>query len=329
MAEGSLLTLLICAGGIYASYITYGYLQEGVYNWENADGVSFKSFSTATLTILLFQTLLSGAYALIATLAKGDTFVPAMEFAIPGFTYIGAMLCSNEALRYVNYPTQVLAKSCKLVPVMLVNVLYYRRKQTLGQYLQVALVTAGIVLFRYKAGKEAGESNTTYGIVLLALSLFMDGVTGPTQEHIRDRYKPSSEQFMLYCNMWAVIYILAGLVFFFDDGFEGIRFLQQPENYNLLLKLAVFSLCGTLGQNFIFLTLRNFGSLALTTVTTTRKFFTILFSVFLYGHVLSMQQWTGVGMVFLGLAVDAYEKSQRSRTTIVATSTNGAKSKAE
>jgi len=56
--------------------------------------------------------------------------------------------------------------------------------------------------------------------------------------------------------------------------------------------------------------------LALTTVTTTRKFFTILFSVFLYGHVLSLQQWTGVSMVFLGLAVDAYAKAKRRSTTV-------------
>eukprot|EP00045_Choanoeca_perplexa_P009420 m.90994 g.90994 ORF g.90994 m.90994 type:complete len:324 (-) comp14888_c0_seq6:1283-2254(-) len=310
MSDGSVSMLLFCAGGIYASYITYGYLQEGVYGWKNADGESFKNISSATLTILLFQTMLSGLYALAATLVKGDTFVPALDFAIPGFTYIGAMLCSNEALRYVNYPTQVLAKSCKLVPVMLVNVLYYHRKQTLGEYIQVALVTSGIVLFRYKAGKEEGESNTTYGIVLLGLSLLMDGITGPTQEYIRDRYKPSSEQFMLYCNMWAVIYILLGL-YCYEDSLEGIRFLLQPENCQLLSNLAIFAVCGTLGQNFIFLTLRNFGSLALTTVTTTRKFFTILFSVFLYGHMLSMQQWAGVAMVFLGLAVDAYYKAQR------------------
>jgi UDP-galactose transporter B1 len=258
MSDGSVLMLLFCAGGIYASYITYGYLQEGVYGWKNEAGESFKDFSTATLTILLFQTLLSGGYALIATLAKGDTFVPALDFALPGFTYIGAMLCSNEALRYVNYPTQVLAKSCKLVPVMLVNVLYYHRKQTVGEYIQVLLVTSGIVLFRYKAGKEEGEGNTTYGIVLLALSLLMDGITGPTQEYIRDRYRPSSEQFMLYCNMWAVIYILIGL-FILPDGFESIRFLLLPQNSELLMNLLIFSVCGTLGQNFIFLTLRHFG----------------------------------------------------------------------
>jgi UDP-galactose transporter B1 len=60
-------------------------------------------------------------------------------------------------------------------------------------------------------------------------------------------------------------------------------------------------------------------------VTTTRKFFTILFSVFLYGHVLSVQQWAGVAMVFLGLAVDAYAKARRRSTTTPLDEKNGKK----
>lgn len=44
-------------------------------------------------------------------------------------------------------------------------------------------------------------------------------------------------------------------------------------------------------------------------MTTTRKLFTILFSVVLHGHYLSGQQWSGVALVFLGLAIDAWEKN--------------------
>jgi drug/metabolite transporter (DMT)-like permease len=168
------------------------------------------------------------------------------------------MLCSNEALKFVNYPTQVLAKSCKLVPVLLVNLVIYRRKQSIWQYLHVTLVTLGILLFRWRAGREAGESNTTYGLLLLAVSLFLDGVTGPTQEWIRDKYRPSSEQFILYCNVWAIVYIVA-LLAVAKDGVEGIVYILSPENSSLLFQVVIFSLCGTFGQNFIFLTLRDFG----------------------------------------------------------------------
>lgn len=58
---------------------------------------------------------------------------------------------------------------------------------------------------------------------------------------------------------------------------EGAAFCQaHPAT---LSSLAWLSLTSALGQNFIFLTIQLFDALVLTTVTTTRKFFTILLSV--------------------------------------------------
>ena len=55
----------------------------------------------------------------------------------------------------------------------------------------------------------------------------------------------------------------------------------------------LFSVLSALGQNFILMTLYRFDSLVLTTITTTRKFFTILASVVWFGHSLGFWQWTG------------------------------------
>jgi UDP-galactose transporter B1 len=38
---------------------------------------------------------------------------PVLSFAPPAFFYIAAMYTSNVALQYIDYPTQVLGKSCK------------------------------------------------------------------------------------------------------------------------------------------------------------------------------------------------------------------------
>lgn len=43
-----------------------------------------------------------------------------------------------------------------------------------------------------------------------------------------------------------------------------------------------------------------FGPLTCSIVTTTRKFFTILGSVILFGNVMSTMQWVGTVLVFLG-----------------------------
>lgn len=66
----------------------------------------------------------------------------------------------------------------------------------------------------------------------------------------------------------------------------------------------MLALCGALGQLFIFLMVAGFGPLACSVVTTTRKFFTVLCSVILFGNVLMPRQWFGAILVFAGLFAD-------------------------
>lgn len=59
-----------------------------------------------------------------------------------------------------------------------------------------------------------------------------------------------------------------------------------------------------MGQLFIFLMVASFGPLACSVVTTTRKFFTVLCSVLLFGNVLVARQWLGAVLVFAALFTD-------------------------
>ncbi|KAH9179264.1 UAA transporter family-domain-containing protein [Lactarius sanguifluus] len=61
------------------------------------------------------------------------------------------------ALSHVSYPAMVLAKSCKLVPVMVMNVILYRRAFARHKYIVVALVTVGITMFMGFGGDGGGK----------------------------------------------------------------------------------------------------------------------------------------------------------------------------
>jgi len=69
-----------------------------------------------------------------------------------------------------------------------------------------------------------------------------------------------------------------------------------------------------LGQLFIFETLQHFGSLTLVTITLTRKLFTMLLSVIVYNHQLTVGQWMGAGVVFAGISVEAFVKRKDVHT---------------
>lgn len=51
------------------------------------------------------------------------------------------------------------------------------------------------------------------------------------------------------------------------------------------------SLASAAGQNFVYFTITSFNPLVCTTISTTRKFFTIVFSVLFFGHPIEASQW--------------------------------------
>ena len=53
--------------------------------------------------------------------SSGQDSTPMTYYALSAFTYLTAMVSSNKALLWVNYPTQVIGKSCKPIPVMLLG----------------------------------------------------------------------------------------------------------------------------------------------------------------------------------------------------------------
>jgi UDP-galactose transporter B1 len=95
--------------------------------------------------------------------------------------------------------------------------------------------------------------------------------------------------------------------------FQCLHFLSTHPS--AVWPLVQYALLGGLGQLFIFETISHFGSLTLVMVTVTRKLFTMLLSVFIFGHSLTFGQWSGIGVVFVAIGLEAAVK--RSGTLIL------------
>jgi UDP-galactose transporter B1 len=90
---------------------------------------------------------------------------------------------------------------------------------------------------------------------------------------------------------------------------SGVQFcLSNPVIFEKILKFAV---CSAIGQSFIFYTIANFDPLVCTTVTTTRKVFSVLLSIFLNGHAMSTQGWAGIGLASAGIMSELLDKSSK------------------
>merc|ERR1719228_2668806 len=262
------------------------------------------------MALVAFQCAVNYLYALVmgrTVLKQGEDTTKSSFYACASFTYLLAMVTSNKALSWVNYPTQVVGKSCKPIPVMVLGVLVGRKKYPLLKYLFILMIVMGVALFMYKdkAAKVSDDSGSGslvgVGELLLLLSLTCDGLTGAVQERMKSM------------NLWSMAY-LGGALLVTGEGLEFFSFVQRHPS--VLWQMASFSVASALGQFFIFMCVSEFGPLPCSIITTTRKFFTVLGSVILFGNTLMPHQWAGAVLVFTGIFLDGmYGSIKKQKTT--------------
>lgn len=306
----AIMELAFAAGGIFVCYLGYGILQEKVFHDKHgADDERFKF----ALFLVFCQCFVNGCVGLVNMLAvkQPPSTVPWTDFTKISLSYIGAMFASNYALSFVSYPTQALAKSCKMIPVMLMRIIINKKRYSWLEYACVFVITAGISVFMiFKVSNKAARDTSVFGLALLFISLALDGFTGPTQENIVAKHKPSTAQLMFYMNFISCCVLGVALVVT-GELVPAVDFCRRYPG--VLTVIFLLCVCASAGQKVILFTVVRFNSLTMTMITTTRKFFTILGSVILFNHHINGKQWCGVAMVFTGLAVNIWQKYQASK----------------
>lgn len=122
---------------------------------------------------------------------------------------------------------------------------------------------------------------------MLILSLCCDGVCGMQQDVVVPRFKPSSLRLQQMLNIYGMLVSLFASIFL-KELKPGLLFLLN--NKTCLGYAIVFGVCSSVGQMFILYTVRHFPPLVLSTITTTRKFFSILLSVLFMGSEITKLQ---------------------------------------
>ncbi|KAJ1829388.1 UDP-galactose transporter [Coemansia sp. RSA 2599] len=319
-----MLDFVVCVGGIYVCFLTWSTMQERVTSATyGEDHQRFRFTIVLNLIQALFASVIGYFYIRVIQRKpmlemNGHRWKRFFQVAVYSSC---ASPFGYMALRYINYPTMTLAKTCKMVPVLLMNKILYRRHYPAYKYAVVAMITAGVSAFMLfktsskpaKGGTLAVVENSLYGLFLVFINLALDGAVNSTQDQVfvEDR-EITGQHMMCMMNLCSTALMTLWLANPFNPELaSATRFLYTHPR--ALIDIGVFALCGSLGQCFVFYTLANFGSLTLTTVTVTRKFLTILISVFYNGHRLNGKQWMATGLVFAGIVLDVYKKQMGKR----------------
>jgi solute carrier family 35 (UDP-galactose transporter), member B1 len=299
--------LLIGAGGIYGAFLYYGSLQEDVFRFTSTvDGVQFKQAWFLQVVEALANVILG---FIGMTLTGATPNIPLKMFAISGAAQVSAKACTSLALANgLSFPVATLAKSGKMAPVMAGSLLLGGASYTIREYLQVVAIIGGTAIV--SMGKKKGGENSILGVLYIALSLLLDGVTAGFQKRLKTEtakvgVKPKPYDFMFWTNLFMGV-TAAAIAIGLGEFASGMAYCTK--NPEILSKIINFSICSAIGQSFIFYTIANFDPLVLSTVTTTRKIFSVLLSIFLKGHALSLTGWSGIGLASMGILSELQDK---------------------
>lgn len=293
--------LLIGAGGIYGAFLYYGSLQEDVFRYTAEDGSQFKQ----AWLLQVLEALANVVIGFIGMQITGATKnIPQQAFAISGASQVSAKACTSLALANgLSFPVATLAKSGKMAPVMLGSLILGGATYSLREYLQVAAIIGGTAIVSMGKKKGGGSSSSMLGVAYIILSLVLDGVTAGFQKRLKAEtakagVKPKPYDFMFWTNLYMCLtaIVISGAL---NEIGSGLAYCSA--NPEIMEKIIKFAICSAVGQSFIFYTIANFDPLILSTVTTTRKIFSVLLSIFLKGHSLSMTGWSGIALACGGI----------------------------
>ncbi|XP_061614388.1 adenosine 3'-phospho 5'-phosphosulfate transporter 2 isoform X4 [Phyllopteryx taeniolatus] len=263
----------ICVAGVFLFYLIYGYLQELIFSVEG-----FKPFAWY-LTLVQFG--LYSVFGLVELQFTQDKRrrIPGKTYMILAFLTVGTIGLSNSSLGYLNYPTQVIFKCCKLIPVMIGGVFVQGKRYNVAEVSAAVCMSFGLIWFTLADSKVAPNFNVT-GVLLISLALCADAAIGNVQEKAMKLHNGSNSEMVLYSYSIGFVYILTGL------------------------------LCvGGLGPAVAFFS-ELFDALVAVTVTTGRKAISIVFSFMLFTKPFTFQYIWGGLLVLFGIFLNVYNKNR-------------------
>lgn len=313
--------LLFCAGGLQLSYLTWGVLQERIvtrtYEEHQADGsVKMVKFGNSQFLVFVNRALafVVASICILFTRQPRHT-APLYKYSYSSFSNIMSSWCQYEALKYVSFPTQVLCKASKIIPVMIMGKIVSKKTYPYYEYIVGVLLSAGVSLFLLAAdpsGKRSSAATTFSGAIILLGYMAFDSFTSNWQSELFTTYKMSTFQMMFGTNLFSCLFTVWSMI-------EGGNFLSaiwfMMSHPEFAFHALILSLTSATGQLFIFYTIQSFGPVVFTIIMTIRMMLSIMLSCFIYSHPLSAQAVFGVIVVFFALFLRVYGRYRSKPST--------------
>ncbi|KAG6475379.1 UDP-galactose/UDP-glucose transporter 4-like [Zingiber officinale] len=282
---------LLCSSGFFFGYLVNGVCEEYVYN-------------RLQFSYGWYFTFVQGFVYLALIHLQGFTTT---QMANPWKTYVklstvlmGSHGLTKGSLAFLNYPAQLMFKSTKVLPVMVMGAFIpgLRRKYPAQEYISAVLLVAGLILFTL-ADAQTSPNFSVIGVVMVSSALVMDSFVGNLQEAIFTMNPETTQMEMLFCSTVVGLPLLIPPMLLTGELFKA---WNSCNKHLYVYAVLVFEAMATfIGQVSVLSLVAIFGAATTALVTTARKAVTLLLSYIIFTKPLTEQHATGLLLISMGI----------------------------
>ncbi|XP_022980316.1 UDP-galactose/UDP-glucose transporter 2-like isoform X2 [Cucurbita maxima] len=284
---------LICSSGFFFGYLVNGICEEYVYN-------------KLQFSYGWYFTFIQGFVYLFLIYLQGFT---AKHMVNPWKTYVklsavlmGSHGLTKGSLAFLNYPAQLMFKSTKVLPVMIMGAFIpgLRRKYPAHEYVSAVLLVVGLIIFTL-ADAQTSPNFSILGVVMISGALIMDSFLGNLQEAIFTMNPETTQMEMLFCSTVVGLPFLIPPMLLTGELFKAWTSCYQ---HKYVYGVLIFEAMATyVGQVSVLSLIALFGAATTAMITTARKAVTLLLSYLIFTKPLSEQHATGLLLIGMGISL--------------------------
>ncbi|KAF3448481.1 hypothetical protein FNV43_RR09194 [Rhamnella rubrinervis] len=282
---------VICSSGFFFGYLVNGVCEEYVYNRLQFSYGWYFTFVQGFVYISLIY---------LQGFTTKQMVNPWKTYVTLSAVLMGSQGLTKGSLAFLNYPAQIMFKSTKVLPVMVMGAFIpgLRRKYPFHEYISAILLVIGLILFTL-ADAHTSPNFSMMGVVMISGSLVMDAFLGNLQEAIFTMNPETTQMEMLFCSTVVGLPFLVPPMILTGELFRAWSSCSEhPYVYGVL----VFEAMATyVGQVSVLSLIALFGAATTAMITTARKAVTLLLSYMIFTKPLTEQHGTGLLLISMGI----------------------------
>jgi adenosine 3'-phospho 5'-phosphosulfate transporter B3 len=226
---------------------------------------------------------------------------PLSAYPLLTFCLMASSAMSNQALNYINFPTKVVFRSCKLIPTMVVASIVHRKIFSSAEYSCALAVCAGLVFFAAADWKFSPSFNPI-GLTLVSLSVCADAILPNAQERLF-RLGSSRLEVTFFTNLYTLI-AMTCTTFISGDLIGILQFAAKDRR--LALYMVIYTMVSYIAISAFHMNIvKRFGGVAAVVLATARKGMTLVLSFILFPKAFSWYYVMGASLVLGGLLISS------------------------